>query len=468
MEYTVFTVLTSLLATEDNKFISAKIEELENQINLNEVERQIITDIKYNLQLGQAPSVAYIKQKYSYADTNVLGVVITRDAIDSAIRSIIISQSQAQLKKDLVTLGSIANNLTPEELKIKINSLLENKILTSHTTIPKNNLKAMPDPYNQLQQRSVEGLSIISRRIEAHAGKAAAGTIISILGFAGSFKSTFALQTAYENAMAGKNVLYIALESTAEALINKLVLCHIASTSNNRKDLINNSWVRDRKLTPEQQEFYNNKYHELLNKISNRLIIWDEKDIVYNTFLDMNDTLKKANDLFKETTGSELDAIVLDQLALLKFTAAGGKRYNSVTDLLNDWVSYFRKQSLNFLDSGRQITIFLVSQINRESYLEASKPKKKGRYDITCASDANEIERASETMITLYKDLDTANTLLINIPKARSGDVPDNPLQFEVYGEYSYIGSLNISGEGITADDFSKDIISLESLINAG
>jgi hypothetical protein len=64
MDYTTFTILTSILATKDNKYITAKLADVENQINLNEVEKQIISDIKQGIQLGQAPSVAFIKQKY--------------------------------------------------------------------------------------------------------------------------------------------------------------------------------------------------------------------------------------------------------------------------------------------------------------------------------------------------------------------------------------------------------------------
>lgn len=466
MDYTTFTILTSILATKDNKYITAKLADVENQINLNEVEKQIISDIKQGIQLGQAPSVAFIKQKYSYADTSLIDITIEKEAIDSAIISLMASQSRTQLKKDLLKLGNAVNDLSPEELKVEVNSLLENKIISNNTEIPKNRLQIQESPYN-LMHSNTEGMSIIDRRIEACTGKALPGTVVTILGFAGSYKSTFALQVAYENALAGKNILYLALESTAQALINRLVLNHIASTATSRADLIDGKWIRDNQLTIPLQELYNKKHNELVSKLNNRLIIWDEVDINCNTFLDMSDTLRKADTLFKNTTGSGLDGIVLDQLALLKFTAAGGKRYNSVTDVLNDWTSYFRKQSLNFIGTGRQIVVFMVSQINRESYLEASKPKKKGRYDITCASDANEIERASATMITLYKDLDTRNTLLVNIPKAREGFVPDNPLQLEVYGEYAHIGSLNIHGEGITAEDFSKDIVSLESLINS-
>lgn len=464
MNTNTFNILTSILHYEDVKFAENKIAELEGLLTLNDVDKNIIKDIREGIQLNKLPSVAYIKQKYSYADTGLFENIIEREAIDSAIVNLVSTQSKNKLKKDLLTLSGDVDLLSPEELKVKVNSILENKLLESSAEIPKNALLVEGSLYNTLHNKE-DGLSVLNYRIEQHAGKAVPGNVITILGFAGSGKSTAAMQIAYDNALAGKNMLHISLESTAEALINRLVLNHSAKIARNRNDLVNANWVRDNKLTKPLQELYDKNYQDLIQKLNNRLIIWDETSVKYNTFLDMSDTFRKADLMFKQTTGEGLDGIILDQLALLKFTAAGGKRYNSVTDTLNDWVSYLRKQSLNFLDTGKKITIFMVSQINRESYAEASKPKNKGRYDITCASDANEIERASQTMITLYKDLDTRNTLLVNIPKARDGSVPDNPLQLEFYGEYYRIGSLSITGESITAEDFDEGTISLEDLI---
>ena len=225
--------------------------------------------------------------------------------------------------------------------------------------------------------------------------------------------------------------------------------------------------VRDAKLTEKQVELYNRKHNELYDMIGKNLVVYDSTKILFRNFSDMDNTLRLADEQFVRDTGKGLDAIVLDQLALLKFTEGSGRRVSRVGEIMDDWMTYFREQTLNFLDSGRKTTAFIVSQVNRDSFAEASKPKKKGMYDASCARDSNEIEGSSATMITLYKDLDTANTLLINIPKAREGEVPDKPIQTEVYGEYYHIGPLKVQGNGISAEDFSQPTFKLGDILGA-
>ena len=249
----------------------------------------------------------------------------------------------------------------------------------------------------------------------------------------------------------------------------RLVLNHIAVTAKGNSKLVDSSQLRDNKLTKEKQKLYNDKHNEMVDLLDNHLIIWDTDDFHYDTFLDMENTLRMADKMFFEKTGKGLEAVIVDHVSLLKYTVGSGKKYGYDGAVINDWVLFFNNQALNFLDEGRQIVFFPLSQVKRDAFSEVSKEKKKGRYELDCASDASEIERISTTMITLYKDYETRGTLLINIPKAREGFVPDNPLQEEVYGEYFHIGSLdNIysnSDTSITADDFTKNEFSLSDLI---
>lgn len=466
MEINIPNIIVSILNTKNIDFAIVKLKELGHQLNLNDIEQQMLLDIYEGKSMGKLLSPVFIRQKYSYVfEDDILEEYLNSDSIDSAILQIKAEQSRNSLKLNLLDISSNLDNLTPDTLRVKISMLLENDLLTSKAKTPTNHMVPVENAYQQIVQDD-KGMTLGNIRIEEHAGKAKPSTVITILAFAGSFKTTFALNIAYLNAIEGYNVLYLSLESTADLLKQMMVLNHIATTTTDRDELINSKWIRDGLLSKPLQKTYNEYHNDLMVKLNNRLILWDEEDIEYNTFLDMNETLKRADDMFKENTGKGLDAVMLDQLALLKFTRASGKRYTYDGAVLNDWMSYFRKQALNFLDTGRKITAFVVSQINRESYLEASKPRKKGRYDITAASDANEIERASSTMITLYKDLDSRNTLLVNIPKAREGYVPDDPLQLEVYGEYAHIGPLKSGNLTLDASEFDADTFSITSLID--
>lgn len=463
---TLFKIFISLANSQDPKLVLKHLEDIENLLTLNEVDKLIIHDLKVGAELDQVPTPEFIEQKFAYAnpDDELIIEYIVPKGITSAILEVSFKQQKQTLRKSLLDLSSSADSLTPKELRSEINKLLEASVLQTNLEEATNDLKRRENPYDDLH--NVEGtVSHFHPQVEMYSGKAVPGTVISLLAFAGGFKTVAAVNTSYINALENKNVLYLALESTAGDIINRLVVNHIAVTAKNADQLIKNNWIRDNKLTKKQKEFYNKKHNELIEQLDNRLIVWDETKIAYNTFLDMTETLRTADDLFIAMTGKGLDIIVLDQLALLKYTAGGGKRYGYDGAVLNDWVSFFRKQALDFLESGKQITVFLVSQINRDAYAEASKPKNKGRYNITCASDAHEIERASDTMITLYKDLDTQNVLLVNIPKARRGAVPDNPIQLDVYGEYYHIGYLSMLSVGISTDDFEAESFDLSELL---
>jgi hypothetical protein len=467
MKNTICNVILSILETKDPKFIEHKVSALETQLKLNEVEQKIIKDIKSNLSLGNTTSPSFISEKYSYyvnRDDNIVPAILDRDAVDSAIIDIRISQLKNTLSKDMLTLGSQITTMTPEEIKERMSALHNNLLIEDKFVIPENNIKKKKDAYKDLIATR-EGLSLCLDKVEAHAGLAVKGSVVSILAFVGAFKSTYSLNIAYQNALNGSNILYLALEDTAQKIMDRMVLNHITHTAEHRDQLISSTWVRDGSLTDKQAMLYDMNHNDLVEKLDNHFILWDSTDINYQTFTDMSNVLRLADKEFEEKTGKGLDAVIVDQLSLLKYTKGSGRKTSYDGQILNDWVSFFREQSLNFLDDGRQIVTFLVAQTSRDAFSEASKPKNKGRYSASCTSDSHELERTSSTMITLFKDLSQKNTLLINVPKARNGYSPDNPIQVEVYGEYYHVGPLKFNADSISAEDFESDEVDLASLI---
>jgi len=467
MKNTICNTILSIVDTKDAKYIKNKIEALEVQVTLNEVEKQIVKDIKDNLFMENVISRKFIEEKYPYyvdADDNIIPAILSKDSIDSAIIDIRLRQLKSNLSRDMLELGSQITNLSPQDIKAKFSEMYGNVLIEQKQEAPQNALRKEEDPYGQLTQDK-DGLSLVLPRVEEHAGKARKGSIISILAFTGSFKSTYAINIAYKNALEGHNMLYLSLESPTIEIANRFTLRHISETVETRDQLIKAQYVRDNKLTKEQQDFYNKKHNEMVDALDNHLILWGNQDFEYRTFTDMTETLRIAEKEFIEKTGKGVDGIIVDQLALLKYTLGSGKNYGYDGAILNDWVSYFREQSLNFLDEEKEVVTFIVSQTSRNAHAEASKPKKKGRYDASCTSDSHELERSSSTMITLFKDWETKDTILVNIPKARHGFSPDNPLQEEAYGSYFHVGSMKFSNESITADDFSNESIDLADLI---
>lgn len=467
MKNTICNIILSVVNTNDLKFVESKIHAVEEQLTLNEIEKQIVKDIKDNLYMSNVLSKEFISEKYSYYvenDENIIPALMTKDAIDSAIIDIRVRQLKSKLSSDMLNLGSQVDQLTPDQIKEKFSQLYSNVLIESKHVIPENDLAAKSNAYQDLIA-SKNGLSLLLPEVEKHAGKAQKGTIVSILAFTGSFKSTYSLNLAYKNAMEGHNVLYLALEDTGEKIAHRLVLNHIARTSKLEDQLISSEWVRDGSLRPEQEKYYNDKHNELINELEGHLILWDSTKINYQTFTDMTETLRLADKQFKEKTGKGLDAIVIDQLSLLKYTKGSGKKVSYDGALLNDWVSYFREQALNFLDEARQVVVFLVAQTSRDAHTKVKESKEKGKYDASCSSDSHEIERSSSTMITLFKDTNIQNNILVNIPKARNGYQPETPLQIAVYGNYYHVGELKFSSLDITPAKFSKEESTIDDLL---
>lgn len=468
MKNTVCNTILSIIDTKDSSFIEKKINTLEEQIQLNETEKKIIKDIKDSLFMQEPVSKEFISDKYSYyvdSDENFIPAILSKDAIDSAIIDIRVKQLKNDLTRQMLDLGSRVNHLTPQEIKESFLELYSNVLIEQKQAMPENEISSSTDPYSDFVEDK-DGMSLIVPEVEASAGKAIKGTLVSILAFTGSFKSTYALNLAYDNARRGHNILYLSLESTGSELMHRLVLNHIVETADLKSQYIESNFLRDKKLRKDQIEYYNSKYNELVRDLNDHLILWDSTKINYQTHADMSTTLRLADKQFKEKTGRGLDGIVVDQLSLLKYTSGSNRGRKASYDgaVINDWVSYFREQALNFLDEGRQITVFMVAQTSRDAYKEASKKNNLGRYDASCSSDSHEIERSSSTMVTLYKTTSIANTLLVSVVKARNGYTTDNPVQVRAYGQYFHVGDLKHDHDyGLEGDEFNIEDHDIET-----
>lgn len=457
------TILYSLMSLPNVDNAIDRLRALSDTLILNEVEKQIIKVVETQYDMHHSIDANYVYTQFnSYFTSFNQAVHLPEDQIDTAILSRKMMQEKSDLGNELLKLSSDLDGLTSLEIKDRFEKLrgLTELTQTKVGDIP-NGLKKLDNAYEALT--SDAGIySLGLPEVERHAGKIGKGHVVSVLAYVGSFKSTYSLNIAYENAMQGHNVLYISLESTDMSMISRMVLNHIASTVTSASDLISQDLIREKKLSPKQEKFYNDKHNELVDKAGNNLILWDSVNIKYNTFYEMTQTLRTADEMFKKQTGRGLDILVMDQLSLLKYTSGSGQKHSYAGAVMDDWMTYFRKQSLNFLDSGQQIASVIVSQVRREAYAEASKTKNKGRYDASCGGDSNEIERTSDTMITLYKDLDLKDTLLVHIPKARHGSIPDKPIQTEVNGAYFKVGEMKIANTMVGADYLDNESVPID------
>lgn len=109
---------------------------------------------------------------------------------------------------------------------------------------------------------------------------------------------------------------------------------------------------------------------------------------------------------------------IIDHAQLLKFDTSM-KGIGNETNIVNTYVSFFRQNVLNWIKTGRQVTGLILSQSSREGWKEAV--RQEGRYRLTALADANELERASSLVLSIFssESLKQINSAKVQILKNR-------------------------------------------------
>ena len=220
------------------------------------------------------------------------------------------------------------------------------------------------------------------------------GKISTVFAYTGSFKTMFCSNTAYNIMKNNGNVLYLSLEiNKAEMYMNFLSRY---SYEFDRK--ISHSDIKNNALDYDDKDYlFNTIYPEFSDKLKSHLIVFDETDIPSNTYATFSKLLLQADNSFIKRTGHGIDLVIVDHLNLLKFDS-GEKAYNDYS-AVNHWMSYFRKNAVNFLEQKREIAILCACQSSREGYKNAVKNK---QYDLTGIAEGNEIERSSQLVLSIF------------------------------------------------------------------
>lgn len=254
------------------------------------------------------------------------------------------------------------------------------------------------------------------------------GELLTIAGYTGSMKTTLSANVAYNAATLGKNTLYISLEVSAEDLTYALLARHSMSNTKNpitRKEMPEYA-VRNKEEFLELAKDYNN--------LPGKIRIVDEGDITTYSTTAFNDVIEKVNEELKEKTGKGIDIIVVDHIQLLKFSDA-----KSATDnpyfIVNYFTSYFREKA-----AREGYAVILVSQTSRQGYEYACKHR--GQYLETALAEANELERASTGIVTVFATDNGrgSNEITVQLIKNRFGEKMPEPKQAPLLADYFMIG----------------------------
>lgn len=293
------------------------------------------------------------------------------------------------------------------------------------------------------------------------------GDLLTIAGFTGSMKTTLSANIAYNAAYKGKNVLYLSLEVSKEDLTFALLSRHSLTIPNGS---VARSEIKDYAI--EQKD----KFLDLCksyNELPGRIRIIDEKDITSYSATAFNEVIAKVNEELIEKTGHKADLIVLDHIQLLKFNDSKSATDNPY-QLINYYTSYFREKA-----AREGYSVILVSQTSRQGYEYACKHN--GRYLETGLAEANELERASTGIITVFatENGKNSNEITVQLLKNRFGEKMADPDQAPLIASHFMVGTgLSMEAEEVgpvfdinsaslfTDQGSSMDTFSLEDMLS--
>ncbi len=280
--------------------------------------------------------------------------------------------------------------------------------------------------------KKLKGISLLCPELDRLTGGLLPGTICTIAGATGCMKTTTAVNVAYQAIKEGKNVCYLSLEETKEQLFSKLL--SRVSVDINKKLAVQD--IIQHKLDSEDENILLNEVLPKLKNLEGSFQIIDSQDLINLDFSTLETKFKEVNQYIVSQGGNGIDLLVVDHLQMLKFGNVNDDEYK----VMNNYVNFFRKQCLSFLGEEKQISVILLSQINREGTAYAQKHN--GAYLIQHLAEASELLRASSYIITVYTDAMSQITRLLKMGaiKLRNSQLPMDTIQVFADGAYYQVG----------------------------
>jgi len=288
-----------------------------------------------------------------------------------------------------------------------------------------------------------KGISFLVPELDKRTGGIQDGTICTIAGGPGSMKTTYAVNLCYNAIRQGKNVCYISLEESPFQLYCKL----LSRASVDCRPMLLTSEVTRGILEDKSKEDLFEKVHPYLESQKGTFYILGERDFINYEQRELEYKLKIIDNLIKEKSKDKqdeeehgIDILVVDHIQLLKYASNVKDEYR----LINEYVSFFRKQALSFLGTKREIVVILLSQVNREGIAYAQKHG--GLYKTQHVAEASEVERASAYIVTVYTDSQAqiTNQLKVSTLKLRGSSIVDTSMNVYANGNYYQVGETQL------------------------
>lgn len=241
------------------------------------------------------------------------------------------------------------------------------------------------------------------------------GELCLVAAYVAQGKTTFVANMAYSGIMQGMNGLFITLEMKFEEMRDMMYVLH-ASWPNWRDDPKWKHLAGKLSYKKERYAEYNDEEKEFFDVVSNDFSTREDfgllKIIQPSAPLTPSSLELYALDYQAELAqkGKNLDFLVVDYVGLMN--PDKDDRYGEYNIDLNNTIRKLKIFALSFND-GRGLRVISPFQVNRDGWKEAV--KNEGVYKLTALSSANEADRSSDLVISVYMSDDMKKNGLMKI-----------------------------------------------------
>lgn len=324
--------------------------------------------------------------------------------------------------------------------------------LNQTTSEIENTLETLEERYNEASDNTIISTGI--KRIDEYGATFMKGTINTVFGYTGSFKTMYCSNMAYQTIKQGLNVCYLSLEISATNMYYNMLSRYSQEDIFNIK--IEHSKTKNKTLLDSENKYLFNKIlPEFKKELASHLIILDEAKLNSGNYSTMTTILKKVDNEFIKKTNRGIDVVVVDHINLLKFNSQECMNdYSKV----NHWMSFFRKNCINFVNRNKPVCFVIVAQSSRNGYEKAT--AKQGIYTLDAIAEANEIERSSSVVLSIYTDAEIKanNGALMQVLKGRDCGEMIEPISIRVIPEYYLVDD----NKETLKKDIDRQIIKLD------
>ena len=432
-------------------------------IQLSPIEAQYIDYlIKSFDDIGRFPTENIFKLKFPESESflNKAQVLKGKDLIFYT-EEFIEKRHAQQVSSEIIDIASRVGQrgLTEEDI-----IQLQNKIKDKAKVIEEDaySLSSFETTYNRNKAKKI-GLSTGVNYIDDIVGGLDKGTVNTIMAYTSQGKSLWATNIAYKNSYEKDyNIAMISLEVTKQEVQYNILTRHSNLSKFDKYPFINKDKIKFGNLSEDEEDYLMNTI--IKDYESNKqglFFILDEDDFSNFSFSEIRKKLYQIDDICQAKTGHGLDALIVDHIGLMKFNDNSNSSGKSEYSIINDYVSFFRRLTLSFRKyddgSASQLITILLAQANRNGFDAAT--KRKGNYSLTAIAEANEVERSSYRIFSIWTndELKHAKECMVCILKNRGGQTVQDAFVVTFDGERYIFGDLDSETSSTSLMDFMSN-----------